>query len=46
MVTVGLSPWAKSVVLLRIIGAMASFGSTYKVQERAHREEDIRDEKI
>ena len=41
MVTVGLSPWAKSVVLHRIIGAMASFGSTYKAQERAHSLEEI-----
>ena len=40
MVTVGLSPWAKSVVLHRIIGAMASFGSTYKAQERAHKMEE------
>ena len=42
MVTVGLSPWAKSVVLHRIIGAMASFGSTYKAQERAHRMEMVK----
>ena len=42
MVTVGLSPWAKSVVLHRIIGAMASFGSTYKAQERAHILEEMK----
>ena len=41
MVTVGLSPRAKSVVLHRIIGAMASFGSTYKAQERAHNKERL-----
>ena len=46
MVTVGLSPWAKSVVLHRIIGAMASFGSTYKAQERAHLLEEIKMKKI
>ena len=45
MVTVGLSPWAKSVVLHRIIGAMASFGSTYKAQERAHKTEELKMEK-
>jgi len=39
MITGGLSPRAKSVVLHRIIGAMAPYGNTCKAQERAHYKE-------